>query len=962
MPRARTGPAAEPTAYSHHSAERTNLPTPETSGSVASTPDLAETPLPDQSIEEQPSRTRYPRLEWNRTPVDEEERTHGPLYIHEKVSPETWVNSLLKWQPKQTDMFGQINGFEDAEGKPIEQAAWLPYQYKGHWSNRLIRSSAQRAMASLLYREDLRGQVNLIYMDPPYNISFRSNFQVGMDAEDQETGETIGGVPQDPVTIKAFRDNYRNGVHSYLDGLYDQFKLARELLADDGSIIVQIGPDNVHQVAVLMSEVFGVENHVATIPYITAFNQSATNLPEISNWLLWYAKDKNKVKTYRLYEEETLKEKMTNMSMLQRVQLTDGTNRQIREEERDNPDENLPEGAKVWNARPINSQHESETGRSETYYHHPGGRPCEGTGKEWLDHQCSNDCKRNNPGCPYGNICGTQCHANAYPCPSGRQWRVSLSGLHSIASQERLNTENLENLTWKQYTDDMTGRRINAIWTGTGRVQDKQYIVETPPRVLERCLLMTTDPGDLVLDLTCGSGAMPIQAETWGRRWIATDVSQVSIAIARERLLTTTYPCHLLKDSPEGAALDHRLEQELHPPENRTHFVAKPPTAYRHDPAQGFVNERQMRVSAATLAYGPNPDGSDVIRHPDRTKKDSKKIRVASPFTVESDSPYRATPTEDYDATAAATNTTSNAASVNGAQPAGSTASANQAASGPVRDRIIEALQTSGISQPLAGAANSRYRVENLQPTEHPDLTHTGTLVSPTGERLPATFYIAGEDEVVSAGRANFAAQQTLAAHTGAKHLIMIGFAQDENALPQSARHPALRILHIMAHRDLQLQGLKPGQEDDAFTIISEPEIVLSRVPSSGSAGEQVTLTVKAIHAYDPRKGTVSPQSAHKVRAVMVDTNYEGESFRARLMNVVRNKRNQKTLRDLEKALTKGGSKALDPDKWQAMQSRTTVPFDLPPAGQGSKIAVKVVDQVGTEHMLVLDPRDERYY
>ena len=281
---------------------------------------------------------------------------------------------------------------------------------------------------------------------------------------------------------------------------------------------------------------------------------------------------------------------------------------------------------------------------------------------------------------------------------------------------------------------------MGPIWDDAGRVSNKQYVVETPPEVLKRVLLMTTDPGDLVLDLTCGSGAMPVQCETWGRRWIAVDVAAVSIAIARERIATTVYPYHLLKDSPEGHRRDHELAQELLPPEQRAEF--RPAAAYGYDPAQGFVNARQMRVSAATLAYGPDPDGSDVIYHPDRTEEARNRVRIASGFAVESDTPYRAVSPE------------------NAVQSAEGIVDVERELQtrGFVR-RMAEALETAGIVQPATEGKSERYRVENLQVADAVEVTHTGTLVLPDGKRSKAAFYIGGDDETISPVLTHNAAQ-----------------------------------------------------------------------------------------------------------------------------------------------------------------------------------------------------------
>ena len=278
-------------AYKFPSAEKVNNPTSETALGM-DPDDIVDQPIPEPDLEDL---LRYSRLQWNRGKPTDHSRTFGPLYIHDKVSPEQFIN-LLTVAKKQADMFGDFNGLpEDASAKP--------YEYNGHWTNRLIRATAQRAMASLLYKDAMRGKVNLIYMDPPYNKSFRSNFQA--NAETPETEENWDDLLNDPVAVKVFRDTYRDGVHSYLDGLYEQITLGRELLARDGSFIVQIGADNVHEVVMLMAEVFGRENHVATIPYRTTTNPSTRLLPEIGNWLIWFAKDKENVKYHQIYIELT---------------------------------------------------------------------------------------------------------------------------------------------------------------------------------------------------------------------------------------------------------------------------------------------------------------------------------------------------------------------------------------------------------------------------------------------------------------------------------------------------------------------------------------------------------------------------------------------------------------------------------------------------------------------------------
>ena len=914
-PRAARTPATA-ADYKFPEAERLNNPTAE--AALMMGPDaLADQPIPDDA--QDTDRVRHPRLQWNRAPQTDYSKTYGPLYIHDKVSPAEFMNSLLKHQG-QGDMFATFNGLPD-------DANYKPYEYSGHWTNRLIRATAQRAMASLLYKDAMRGKVNLIYMDPPYNISFRSNFQA--NAQNPESAEDWDSLPDDPMAIKAFRDTYRDGVHSYLDGLQEQFALGRELLAENGSFILQIGPDNVHEAVLLMAEVFGRENHVATIPYRTTINPSTRLLPEIGNWLIWFAKDKEDVKYHQLYipvnNRRAVLEYFENRT---RYQDESGNDRLLNQAEKDNP-EIIPATGRLFMSLPCHSSHTSTSGRSDDFYLHPSGKPCSQHPKSWDDHDCGRECDGPNNNCPLGKKCGPKCKASVYSCPPNSHWRVSHRGLQVLANQGRL-TEG-RNIRWKYYEGEVPGRQINAIWEASGVVVDKQYVVETPYKVLERCILMTTDPGDLVLDLTCGSGAMPFQAEKWGRRWIAVDVAQVSIAITRERLITNTYPYHILKDSPEGAKLNHELEQELLPPDQREPFV--PPPAYGYDPAKGFVTERQLRVSAGTLAYGHSDE--EPIRHPDRTATDRNHIRVASGFTVESDSPYRSirpgeenghSAGEDVATTLQTTGFTLN--SDNGAEP------------DSVTQRIISSLETSGINQPGAG----RYKVENLVMSVVRDVTHTGVLIAPDGSRHNAFFYIGREDEVISNVQTRNAATAIRAVEPDCNHLVMVGFGRDGDAQTVARYLGSLTVLQVAANKDLQLPWLKEEASDNAFIIVSEPEVKLHRQDNG-----QVCLEVVGINAFNPARGIVEARSARTIMGIMVDTWYDTESFRARLINVKEVNRNQRTLRNLLAAF----SRDIDREKWDQMLTNTTIPFDLPE--EGVKIAVKVIDQYGMEHMRVID-------
>ena len=815
MPRPRARAAKTPTTaadYKFPEAERLNNPTAE--AALAMSPGaLADQPIPEGA--EEMERVRHPRLQWNRAPQTDYSKTYGPLYIHDKVSPSEFLNSLLRHQG-QGDMFATFNGLP-------EDANYKPYEYNGHWTNRLIRATGQRAMASLLYKDAMRGKVNLIYMDPPYNISFRSNFQA--NTQNPESAEDWDSLPEDGPAIKAFRDTYRDGVHSYLDGLHEQLALGRELLAEDGSFILQIGPDNVHEAALLMGEVFGKQNHVATIPYRTT-NIQAKHLTEIGNWLLWFSKDKDQLKYRQIYLETPRREAISNWGGIVRYEAPDGSTRPLSPEEKENPSL-IPNEGRISRTY---ATHSDGGGRSEDFYYHSNRELCDGHTTSWDIHQASPNCGR--PGtelehCPVGKSCGPMCQARVFSCPLGQHWRVSLHGLHALAEQGRLLFGSNNNLAHKVFETEIIGTSLQAMWTDGGTVSNKQYVVETPPKVLERCILMTTDPGDLVLDLTCGSGAMPYQAEKWGRRWIGVDVAQVSIAITRERLIANSFPYHILKDSPEGAKLDHELEQELLPQDQRTSF--EPSQAYGYDPAKGFVTERQLRVSAATLAYGQGDE--EPIRHPDRTRTDRNRIRLASGFTVESDSPYRSIRPGEENGHNAGEHIT------NAIQKSGFNLNIeDNTGTDAVTQRIVTSMQTSGINQPGAG----RFKVENLVTSVVRDVTHTGVLVAPDGTRHNAFFYIGREDEVISNVQTRNAATAIRAVEPDCNYLVMVGFNRDGDAQTVARYMGALTVLQVASNKDLQLPWLKEEANDNAFVIVSEPEIRLHKQKNN-----QVCLEVR---------------------------------------------------------------------------------------------------------------------
>ena len=479
------------------------------------------------------------------------------LHVHERIDPRTIVEAVRKRNgaEPQRSLFATPE-----ENPPIRQAIEF-YRHRHNWTNRLIAGDSLLVMNSLLEKEGLGGQVQMVYIDPPYGIRYGSNFQPFVNKCEVTDGRDED-LTQEPETIRAFRDTWELGIHSYLAYLRDRLLLARELLHTSGSCFVQIGDENVHRVSVIMDEIFGADNRVATISYATTGGSSANTLPQVADYLLWYAKDRKLAKYRQLYEPLTRAEIIEFFSWHAMVELPDGHCRKPTPEECFDPDRNLPNGARVYRRMPLSSRGLSTTGRSEPYEY----------------------------------------NGRVFRCPDAQQWRVSKEGMDNLAEQGRLEAlDGQASLMWKKYEDEVPGRRINNIWAAPMSPDDKRYVVQTATKAIQRAILMTSDPGDLVFDPTCGSGTTAHVAEQWGRRWVTCDTSRVATALAKQRLMTANFDYYELAHPDEGVGAGFRY-----------HSVAT--------------------VSAKTLGYDEPP--AEVMLY-DRPRIDRAKARVTGPFTVE---------------------------------------------------------------------------------------------------------------------------------------------------------------------------------------------------------------------------------------------------------------------------------------------------------------------------------------
>lgn len=526
-------------------------------------------------------RLTEPRLEWDRGP--ERKTVVAPMLMRaEQIDPSAWLDTL---RPKngQPDMFASFNEYREPGAARLE---W--YEHAGNWSNRLIHADARRAMASLLEHEHLGGSVQMVYFDPPYGMDF--------DAK----------LSTDTITRRAFIDTYDHGIHSYLDAVREAAVLARELLTESGSFFMQIGDVNLQRCAMVLDDVFGVENRVTTISYATGGGGSSTkSIPKAGDYILWYARERGQMLFQMLYEEQDIEAWCDTHTFATGGDFATGR-RPLRPDERRDPKRNIPKGTVLWRMMPPTSQGAASEGAGQ-------GQPFTRNGVQFGPEGLEKD-----------------------------HWRVDPQGLEQLASDDRLwsnapdgTTEaTAQRLSYRQLRTEMPGRRLNNLWAKPISPGDKRYPVQTGELAIQRCILMTTRPGDLVLDPTAGSGTTPIVAEEWGRRWIGIDTSREALAVSRERILVRPYTQHLLLGNPAGFQQEKDLRAAVGQP-----ALTEQPRGDR-DPASGLVVDRMPYVSAATLAYRDRPDKRSTREWTwlvDRPVGAKVEKRIASRFTVETE-------------------------------------------------------------------------------------------------------------------------------------------------------------------------------------------------------------------------------------------------------------------------------------------------------------------------------------
>jgi adenine-specific DNA-methyltransferase len=477
-----------------------------------------------------------------------------PIYTAEKIHPKAIIDDILRraaaskgTSDDQPDLFADFNGLDDEDRLDF-------YQHDQHWTNRMILGDSLQVMASLAEKESLRGKVQCVFMDPPYGIKFNSNWQVSTRDRDVKDGKR-DFESREPEVVRAFRDTWANGIHSYLDYIRDRIVVARDLLNDSGSLFFQIGEENNHLIRALLDEVFGASNHITTFVFNKTAGSTAEYVPGVYDVIIWYAKDRSSLKYRQLYRLKDVGGQ--GSSAYGRALLPSGRIRALTRAQKARP-ETIPQDWRIFRIDNLTSQ---SVGREKG----------EGAAS-WF---------------------GVEFQGRVIKPSEKVRWKTNETGMRRLQRSTRLSATDA-GLYYVRYIDDFRAFAIDNIWNDTviaGFASDKQYVVETSPKVVERCLLFATDPGDLVLDPTCGSGTTAYVAEQWGRRWITIDTSRVALALARSRLMGARYPFYALKDSEAGSREEARLSG-----------LTSNGSKFSNDVSHGFIYERVPHITLKSIA------------------------------------------------------------------------------------------------------------------------------------------------------------------------------------------------------------------------------------------------------------------------------------------------------------------------------------------------------------------------
>ena len=877
------------------------------------------------------------------------------IYQQEKIFPRLLIEEMKRQTAIRRDAAGAQLTFAALSEDFDPNARPSFYEHEEGWKNRMILGDSLQVMASLAENERLRGKVQMIYFDPPYGIKFNSNWQPSTKSTNVKDGKKED-ITREPEMVKAFRDTWHDGIHSYLGYLRDRLTVARDLLTESGSVFVQISDENVHRVRAVLEEIFGEENFVSQIFLMKTTGAGSpgelTSLPSVGDYILWFAKNREAYKYYKRLAPKTLdgagsRYRSVLMPNGESCNLADWMKREGIEAESNALQMLGSIGARIFTDSDTTSQSGSDNARF----------PIRFEGK-------------------------------VYRIFSG-SWKSSEMGMHRLIKASRiLSTSRV--LRYRRCLDDFAAVQTTNCWEDIGGIQSrsdpKVYVCQTATEAIKRCMLMCTDPGGLVLDPTCGSGTTAYVAEQWGRRWITIDTSRVALALARKRLMTAKYPYYLLADSEAGL----KKEMEI------TGRVIQRPTFGKI--SQGFVYQRVPHITLKAIANNSEIDtiwekyeaeserlrkglgevtGSSAVagRPPyqewevpfevpegwseeakklhgafmemkrkrqkeiddsiartaeteylyDKPYEDKKRVRVAGPFTVESIAPVRSLVSE-------ADGTLSD--------PAVKLANSIDYGNGAnYVTRMIRTLRRNGVKQARKSDRITFLSVEPWANGKHIAAEAWGEA----GENGKSKRYaVAFGPEFGSVTRRDVREASREALECGFDVLIYCAFnfeAYVEEGSESSMGR--LKVLQARMNSDLHMStDLKDTGSGNPFVIFGEPDIALVHTED-----DLFTVEIKGVDVYDPKRNEVRSDNSDAIDCWMLDTDYSGEAFFARQVYFPGRE-------DVYKAFKVFLKNDIDEEEWASVARSVSRPFARPKSGQ---IAVKVINHFGDEVMKIFE-------
>lgn len=778
------------------------------------------------------------------------------LYRYEHIAPEQLIKNLYKTivEKKDEDQLGLFSANElfgnALERDELEKVSEY-YKHSDGWSNRLIQGDSLLVMASLLEREGMAGQVQTIYIDPPYGIKYNSNWQMKLNDRNVKDGSD-DHITGEPEVVKAFRDTWELGIHSYLSYLRDRLIIAKELLNESGSCFVQISDENVHLVRNIMDEVFGSENYCSLITFRKKLMPMGSDVTEsVSDYIIWYSKNRQQIKSRPLYKKKNVQGNNT----WSYIQLTDGTNRRMTKEERSDHSK-LPNGCRIFTSASLQP---AQYRKNQDFIFEFNG------------------VKYNPP----GGVC----------------WKTDFEGMTKLAKLNRLLPAG-KSLRYILFHDDYPVMKYTNLWADTSGAIGASYVVQTNNEVIKRCILMTTDPGDLVLDPTCGSGTSAYVSEQWGRRWITIDTSRIALNIAKQRLMTANFPYYKMYDEEYN------------------------------DIRQGFQYKTVPHITLKSLTNN-EPAAEEVLY--DQPLEDKKKIRVAGPFTVETLQNFEPVSPETLD---------------DGSQ--------QEEDNGSFEERVFAHLKSAGVKNGIKNEQAVFIRVERLADSY---LHAEGFYIDSENKERKAYFHIGPKFGTVAKKAVNEAVKSCR--HRGdGDWLIILGFSFESAIANQQVTQSigSFEVTKVRMHDDLMQDGLlKKDKKAASFVTIGEPDIQFHK---NGSTAQ---VEVCGLDIYDPIKDLVKARNVEDIAYWMVDDDYDGSNFVVKQVFFCGGKKDEfKKWRKGLDTIAKDKAKKkveqtlkieIDDEAFDRLYGFKSHPFDF---NEGQKVAVRVISQFGEESTKVL--------